>query len=86
MDTIHESGIVTHFRWHRAEQVANPLLVFNINIKIAHKYDTAIGTNTFLATAELARFHVPLHYVDAILLVKGNAGNFIETDTAGFWA
>ncbi len=41
MQTIHESGVVAHLRRKRTEQVANPLLLFHVNIEIADHHDAA---------------------------------------------
>ena len=60
--------------------MADPLLVLDIHLEIAHHDDAAIGPDALLAPAELAGLHVALHDVDAILLVEGDARNFVEAD------
>ena len=62
------------------QQVPNPLLVFDINVKITHEHQATVRAYTFAAPAKLARLHVPLHDVDAILLIEGDAGDFIKAD------
>ena len=78
VDSIHQRRVVSHFRRHRAEQVADPLLVLDIHLEVAHHHDPAVGPDAFLSTAELPGLHVALHNVHAVLLVEGNAGNFVE--------
>ncbi len=56
----------------------DPLLVLHVDVKVADHDDTAIGANALLAAAELGRLHVALHDVDAVFLVKGDAGDFVE--------
>ena len=73
MNAVHEGRIVSHFRRHGAEQVPYALLVFNIDIEVTYHDDTAIRADALLATAELARLHIALHDVYAILLVKRDA-------------
>jgi hypothetical protein len=58
--------------------VADALLMLDIHIKVAHQDNGAVGTDAFLAAGELAALHVALHDVDAILLVEGHAGHFVE--------
>ena len=41
--------------------------------------DAAVGADRLLPAAELARLHVALHDVDAVLLVEGDAGHFVKT-------
>ncbi len=54
--------------------------MLHVNVKVSHHHDAAVGTNALLASAELSRFHVAFHDVDAVLLIEGNAGDFIEAD------
>ena len=54
-------------------QVADALLVLDVDVEIAHQHDGPIRADALLATRELAALHVALHDVDAILLVEGNA-------------
>ena len=51
-----------------------------IDIEVTDKHHGAIGTDAFLTPAEFARLHVALHDVDAVLLVEGDAGDFVEAD------
>ncbi len=80
MDAVHEGRVVAHLRRHRAEQMADALLVLDVDLEIAHHDDAAVGADALLAPAELARLHVALHDIDAILLVEGDAGHFVEAD------
>ena len=56
------------------------LLVFDLDIEVAHHDDSSLGPNTLFATGKLARLHVTLKDVDTILLVKRDARYLIETD------
>ena len=56
------------------------LLLFDIDVQVAHHNQAALGANILLAPTELAGGHVPLHDVDAVLLVEGDAGHFVEAD------
>src|SRR5690606_36723295 len=64
VNSIHPRRVVTHFRWQRAKQMPYPLLMLDIHIKVADKHHGAIGTDTLVATAELAGLHVALHDID----------------------
>jgi anti-sigma-K factor RskA len=44
MDAIHESRIVSHFRWERAEQMPDALLMLDIDFKVAHQHDRATSS------------------------------------------
>jgi hypothetical protein len=48
MDAVHESGVVTHIGWQRAEKMANPLLVLY----------ASSGANALLSSAEFAGLQV----------------------------
>ena len=48
MQAIHEGSIVAHFRRHRSKQVSDPLLMFDVDIKVADEHDAPIGADTFL--------------------------------------
>ena len=80
MDAVHQRRVIPHFRRHRAEQVANPLLVLHVHVEVADHDDAAVGPDALLAPAEFAGLHVALHDVHAVLLVEGDAGNFVEAD------
>ena len=60
--------------------MADALLVLNVDVKVAYQDDAAIRADTFLATTELARLHVALHDVHAVLLVEGDAGHLVKAD------
>src|ERR1035441_5053956 len=60
--------------------MTNPLLVLNVHVETAHHHYSAIGADALLPAAELTGFHVTLHDIHAILLVEGDAGDFIEAD------
>src|SRR5262245_43859308 len=79
MQPIHESCVVAHFRWQGAEKVCDALLLLHVNVEVADHHNAALSTNVVLAAAELARSHIAFHDVYAILLIKGDAGHFIET-------
>ena len=73
MDTIHKCSVVAHIRGERTKKVANTLLVLHIDIEVADKYNTPVGSDVLLAPTELAGLHVALEDVDAFLLIEGNA-------------
>ena len=78
VDAVHQGRVVSHFRRHRAEQMADPLLVLHVHLEVAHHDDAAVGPDALLAPAELAGLHVALHDVHAVLLVEGHAGDLVE--------
>ena len=80
MNPVLERGVVPHVRGHGTEEVTDPLLVLHVHVEVAHHHDAAVGPDALLAPAELSRLHVPLHDVDAVLLVEGNAGHLVEAD------
>ena len=80
MDAVHEGRVVPHLGRHRAEQVADPLLVLHVHVEVADHHDAAVGPDALLAAAELAGLHVSLHDVDAVLLVEGDARDLVEAD------
>lgn len=47
---IHEGRIVAHFRWQGAEQMADALLVLNVDVKVVYQNDAAIRADTLFAT------------------------------------
>ena len=73
VNPVHEGGIVTHLGWQRAKQMADTLLMLDIHVEVADQHDGAVGADALLAARELARLHVALHDVDAVLLVEGHA-------------
>ena len=56
------------------------LLVLDVYIEVADHHHAAIGADALLAAAELAGLHVALHDVHAVLLVEGDAGDFVKAD------
>src|SRR5262249_18943356 len=80
MDAVHESGIIAHLRWQRAEKMTNPLLVLHIHLEVANHNNTAIGADTLLSAAKLAGFHISLHDIHTVLLVEGHARDFVKAD------
>ena len=80
MDAIHKGRVITHLTWERSKKMSDTLLVLDVDIKVPDHDNTAICTNAFLATAELARLHITLHDVYAIFLIERNTGDFIKAD------
>ena len=78
MNAVHESRIIPHLGGHGAEQVADALLVFDVHVEVPHHHDPAVGAYALAATAELPRFHISLHYSDAVLGVKRDPGHLIK--------
>src|SRR5215510_8390218 len=60
--------------------MANPLLMFDIDIEVSHHDDATISADTLFASAELAGLHIALHDVDAVFLIKRDARNLVEAD------
>ena len=56
------------------------VLLLTVDVEVAYHHDAAVGTDLVLAAAELARRHIALHDVDAVLLVEGDARYLIEAD------
>ena len=54
MNSVHEGRIISHFFGHWPEQVADALLMLNINLEIADQNNTAIRPDAFLAATEFA--------------------------------
>ena len=48
------------------------LLLLNIDVEVPNHHDAAISPDAVFAPTELARCHVALHDVDAVLLVEGD--------------
>ncbi len=80
VDAVHQRRVIAHLGRHGTEQVADPLLVLHIHVEVADHHDRPVGADALLAPAEFPGFHVPLHDVDAVLLVEGDAGHFVEAD------
>src|SRR5258705_1126679 len=80
MDAIHKGGVVTHISRQRAKEMSNALLVFDIDIEVSNHHDATVSANALFPSAELSRLHVALHDIDAVFLIEGNAGDFIEAD------
>jgi hypothetical protein len=78
VEAIYKRSVVTHLSWHGPEQVSNPLLALHIGVEVADHLDAAIGPDALPSTTELARLHVPLHDVDAVLVVEGDARHLVE--------
>jgi len=55
VDAIHEGGVVAHLRRHGAQQVANPLLLLDIDVEVADHHDAAFGTDILLGAAGCCR-------------------------------
>src|SRR5690349_11267707 len=60
--------------------MAHTLLLLDIDIEIADHHNPALSPDILFRAAKLARGHITLHDVDAVLLIKGNSGDFVETD------
>ena len=80
MNPIHEGGVIPHLRRQRAQKMRDALLLLNIDVEVADHDDAAVSADLILAAAELARRHVALHDVHAVLLIEGDAGDLVEAD------
>ena len=80
MDSIHERCVVAHLFRKWAEQVPDPLLVRNVDVKVADQDHAPERANALLAAAELSGLHVALEDVHAILLVEVDPADLIEAD------
>ena len=60
--------------------MSHPLLMLDIDIKVANQNKAAVGANAFFSSAKFTGLHVSLHDVDAVFLVEGNTGNFVKTN------
>ena len=60
--------------------MAYALLMFHIDLEVAYHHHAAKSANTFFAAAELPGFHVALHDVHTVLLIEGDAGDFVEAN------
>ena len=79
MNAVMKRRIISHLWRQRGEQMSDSLLLRDINIEVADHDDPAIGTNAFLAAAELTRSHISFHDVDPVFLIERHSGDFIET-------
>src|SRR5690242_4378842 len=78
--SIHEGRVASHLRRQRAEQVSNPLLMLDVNVKVTQHDDTALGPDIVFAAAKLTGCHVALHDVDAISLIEGDTAHLVKTN------
>src|SRR3954468_17544264 len=60
--------------------MSDTLLVNNIDVEIADHHDAATCADRLLAAAELAGLHIPLHDVDAVLLIEVDATDFVKAN------
>src|SRR5690606_30194433 len=51
---------------------------FDINVQVSQHHDAAVCADVVFAPAKLPGGHVPLHDVDAVLLVEGDARHLVE--------
>ena len=58
--------------------MADALLLLHRHVEVADQDQRPLRADALLAAAELARCHVPLHDVHAVLLVEGDAGDLVE--------
>src|ERR1035437_4240898 len=80
MNSIHKCRIVTHLWWKRSEQMTYTLLVFYVHFEVSDHDHSAKAANALFAPAELTGFHIALHDVDSVLLVKRDTSDFIEAN------
>ena len=78
MNPIHERGVIPHLRRQWAQEMRDSLLLLDIDVEVADHDDAAFSADLILAAAELARRHVALHDVHAVLLIEGDAGDLVE--------
>ena len=78
MNPVHERGVIPHLRRQWAQEMRDALLLLNIDIEVADHDDAAVSADLILAAAELARRHVALHDVHAVLLIEGDARHLVE--------
>ena len=58
--------------------MADALLLLHRHVEVADQDQRPLRADALLAAAELARRHVPLHDVHAVLLVEGDSGDLVE--------
>jgi len=80
MQPVHEGGVVAHLFGQGRQQVADALLLLDIDVKIADHDHAAGGADALLAAGKFARGHVALHDIYALLGIEGDARDFVETD------
>ena len=80
VDAVVERRVVAHLPGQRAQEMADPLLLLDVDLEVADHDDAALGADALLAAAELAGGHIALHDVDAVLLVERDAGDLVEAD------
>jgi len=80
VDAVHEGGVAAHLLGQRPEEVADALLVLDVDLEVADEDEAAVAADVLLAAAELARLHVALHDLDAVLLVERDATDLVEAD------
>ena len=80
VNTVHEGGVVSHLGRHRTKKVADPLLMCHVDLEIAEHHDAALSSYALAAARKLARLHVPLHDVYTVLLIEGDARDFVEAN------
>lgn len=51
METVHEGGVIAHLGRQRTEQMADPLLVLDIDLEVADQHDRAVGPDAVLIVA-----------------------------------
>jgi hypothetical protein len=49
VDSVHESGVVAHLWRHRPEEMADPLLVLHVHVKVVEHDGAAVRTNALSA-------------------------------------
>lgn len=60
--------------------MANSLLVLDVDVEIPEQDDAALGPYAIPAAGKFARLHEPLHDVDPVFLIEGDARHFVEAD------
>ena len=54
--------------------------MFHIDFEVAHHDHPTKAANALLASAEFPRLHVAFHDVHPVLLIEGDAGDFVEAN------
>ena len=60
--------------------MTNPLLVRYIDFKVAKQNNSAESTNALLAATKFPGFHIAFHDINAVFLIEGHAGDFVEAN------